>query len=225
MEWPQGAPDKSTAITTGDKIGMYKPTEAGTTNVKADVDDLKTFFQGDLATGITENADNITLNTANIGVNSGQIEANKDNIESNDADILALQNNVIDNDADILALENRSAALETKTPQSYKTTDSPTFGGVTVAGAIIPRTDPVYTTRTIAGGGGSYVLPRGLYMIFNNPSGVHGQYASGLLSGLWIDVAGSNESNSTMSFIISDGTNARLYNESANDLTAEYNKY
>ena len=123
MEWPQGAPDKSTEIVSGDKIGMYKPTEAGTTNVKADVDDLKTFFQGDLATWITENADNITLNTANIGVNSGQIEANKDNIESNDADILALQNNVIDNDADILA-------LETKTPQSYKTTDPVTFASL-----------------------------------------------------------------------------------------------
>jgi len=113
MEWPQGAPDKITAITTGDKIGMYKPGEPGTKNVKADVDELKAFFQGDLAADIQTNADNITNNTSAIGLNASQIATNKTNIESNDADILALQ---------------------TKTPQSYKTTDSPTFADIILSG-------------------------------------------------------------------------------------------
>lgn len=83
IQWPQGAPDASTPVQTGDKIGLYKPAEGGATkNVKVDVDDIKTYAEGTLSADIDQNASDIADNTAAIGVNTGLINGNTVDISS-----------------------------------------------------------------------------------------------------------------------------------------------
>jgi hypothetical protein len=75
-----------------------------------------------------------------------------------------------------------------------------------VSGEIDPTTGPTETSHSISAGG-TFTIPRGIYMALSVPAFVRPQYN---LDSTWLNMGIDDET--VVVSIISDGTNARLKN-------------
>ena len=109
------------------------------------------------------------------------------------------------------ALSSRATSLETKTPQSYKTTDAVTFSGIYLAGALSPTSAPV-TGSWVVTDATPYVIPRGIYQVALGGAADLEVY----VSGGWRDSVGG--------CVVSDGANVRI-DVNAGSSTSYYLKF
>ncbi len=120
---------------------------------------------------------NIATNTANIATNTADIASNTSSIASNSSRVTTLEG---------------SGSI-----QGVGTTNSPTFGGVTLTGTLLPKTSPSSGSWVVTGGL-PYVIPRGIYQVALSGAADLEIYVSG----------GWRDSNDGC--VISDGVKVRI---------------
>ena len=104
--------------------------------------------------------------------------------------------------------------------QDVKTTDSPTFDGMLLTGAFQPVTPGVEGSQVIAASG-TYVLPRGIYMINFDGSIMSLEI---YVNSAWTSTTSSNYRGSNQC-VISDGVNVRIENNDISAGTIRYRKF
>lgn len=154
LPWPQNAPTSTTPVASGDLVGMYKPAEPGASkNVQVDVDEIASYAAEGLQTQITQNASDISDNTAAITANTGLIDDNAVRISANESNLDALNGadgpqNLGPSDSPTFAdatiagstmstINSYASTANSRMDQGVKTTDSPTFAAVTSGSSAV----------------------------------------------------------------------------------------